>query len=99
MNKKRLIKLLVVIICLIFGIRLFIEFLYAIKNSDPMGLNFAIYLLMMPMSIFSIVYSSISMINIFKNNIKITIIDKLVLIIFSIVIISATFTLIHYYFA
>ena len=95
--KKKLIKILSIILYFIFGIIIFIEFLNAKNSPDAMGLNFAITLLLMPISIFSIVYGIISIVKMFKNKIKITIIDKLIMIFFVIVIIFVILTLISIY--
>ncbi len=83
MKKEKIIKIIITIIYIIIAIGLFISFLDSAIHPDAMGINFICSLPLLPISIFFIVYAIKSVIDIRKNKTKITIIDKIVMILFS----------------
>jgi len=87
MKKEKIIKCIITIIYFIIAIELFISFLDTVMNPDAMGINFICSLPLLPISIFLIIYTIRSTINIIQNKIKITIIDKIILISFIIIFI------------
>lgn len=79
---KKVIKVIVIIGYLVMAIELFGFFLDNIAHSDAMGINFICSLPILPMSIFLVVLSIISLNDFIHNSFRITILDKILLIIF-----------------
>lgn len=96
LKKKKIIKSIITIIYFIIAIELFISFLDTLIHPDAMGINFICSLPLLPVSIFLIVYAIKSTINIIQNKIKITIIDKIISILFIIIFILSLLTYIIY---
>lgn len=88
-STKIIIKIFVIIISLVTSIGLFTVFLDAALHPDGMGINFICSLTSFPVSVALFVYSIISIINIFKNKIEITVIDKILIALFIALIIQA----------
>lgn len=93
---KKVIKLTATILYFFLTYILISEFLKVNDNPDGLYINFLLVLLTMPLAIFSCIYGIISLISIFKNKIKITIVDKIFLIFMSIVIIFAFIRILIY---
>jgi len=97
MKKEKLLKIVITIIYFIIAIELFISFLDVVMHPDAMGINFICSLPSFPISIFLIIYTIKSTINIIQNKIKITTIDKITLVFFIIVFVFALiFIVINY---
>ncbi len=87
MKKEKIFKIIISIIYVVVAISLFLSFLDSTIHQDAMGINFISSLPLLPISIFLIMYAIKSLINIIQNKIKITILDKILLILFIIILI------------
>ena len=96
MKKEKIIKIIITIIYIVIAIGLFICFLDAAMHSDAMGINFISSLPLLLISLFLLVYAIKSAIDIIKDKTKITIIDKIIIILFSSQIILALLMVILY---
>lgn len=96
MKKEKIIKVIITVIYIIIAIGLFICFLDTAMHPDAMGINFISSLPLLLISIFFIVYTAKCTIDIIKNKTKITIIDKIIIILFSIQFILALLMAILY---
>ena len=77
--KQRIIKIITIIINFIMSIALFTHFFNAVIHPDGMGINFICSLPALLISIALIIYTIMSIINVFQNKIKITIVDKIII--------------------
>ena len=87
MKKEKIFKIIITIIYFVVAISLFLYFLDSTIHPDAMGINFISSLPLLPISIFLTIYAIKSLINIIQNKIKITILDKIILILFIIILI------------
>lgn len=87
MKKEKIFKIIISIIYVVVAISLFLSFLDSTIHQDAMGINFISSLPLLPISIFLIMYAIKSLINIIQNKIKITFLDKILLILFIIILI------------
>ena len=87
--KQKIIKIITIIINFIMSIALFTNFFNATIHTDGMGINFICSLPALPISIALIIYAIMSIINVFQNKVKITIVDKIIIGIFIFLFINA----------
>ena len=79
MKKTKIIKIIITIIYLLLALILFINFLNSMQNSDKMSINFLCSILPLPFIVYLIISAYKSFKAIIQNNLKITIIDKIIL--------------------
>ena len=82
-----ILKVIITLIYFIIGVQLCISFLDTVIHPDAMGINFIASLPTLPLSIFLIWLALKSTINIIKHNFKVTTIEKIILIFFTITVI------------